>query len=206
MPQPPGGGGDPEPLPGRRSSPSRSCREGLRPASSRGCTSPSDAIDPWIDEAASRELCGQARLPGRSGHDRRRPLAHLADVVLAGATFAEKAGCYVNADGRLQYAEAALPPRDGALPDLDLFAILLHRPRRTGPLGRGPGRAGRGGSGVRRRPGREAARLSGALLGSAAAADGAARAVAFTDSGTCPRAARSRRARMRYPDGKMMCR
>ena len=56
------------------------------------------------------------------------PLAHLADVVLAGATFAEKAGCYVNADGRLQYSEAALPPRDGSLPDLDLLAILLHRP------------------------------------------------------------------------------
>ena len=56
------------------------------------------------------------------------PLAHLADVVLAGATFAEKAGCYVNADGRLQYSEAALPPRDGSLPDLDLFAILLNRP------------------------------------------------------------------------------
>ena len=55
------------------------------------------------------------------------PLAQLADVVLAGATFAEKAGCYVNADGRLQYAEAALPPRDGSLPDLDLFAILLGR-------------------------------------------------------------------------------
>ena len=47
---------------------------------------------------------------------------------LAGATFAEKAGCYVNADGRLQYSEAALPPRDGSLPDLDLLAILLHRP------------------------------------------------------------------------------
>ena len=56
------------------------------------------------------------------------PLAHLADVVLAGATFAEKAGCYVNADGRLQYSEAALPPRDGSLPDLDLLAILLDRP------------------------------------------------------------------------------
>ena len=55
------------------------------------------------------------------------PLAQLADVVLAGATFAEKAGCYVNADGRLQYSEAALPPRDGSLPDLDLLAILLGR-------------------------------------------------------------------------------
>jgi NADH-quinone oxidoreductase subunit G len=49
-------------------------------------------------------------------------------VVLAGATFAEKAGCYANADGRLQYSAAALPPREGSLPDLDLLAILLHRP------------------------------------------------------------------------------
>lgn len=55
------------------------------------------------------------------------PLAQAADVVLAGATFAEKAGCYVNFQNRLQYAEAALPPRDGSLPDLDLFAILLGR-------------------------------------------------------------------------------
>jgi predicted molibdopterin-dependent oxidoreductase YjgC len=55
------------------------------------------------------------------------PLAQLADVVLPGATFAEKAGCYVNADGRLQYAEAGLPPRDGSLPDLDIFAILMGR-------------------------------------------------------------------------------
>ena len=46
-------------------------------------------------------------------------------MVIAGATFAEKAGSYVNADGRLQYAEASLPPRDGALPDLDVFAVLL---------------------------------------------------------------------------------
>ncbi len=56
------------------------------------------------------------------------PLADHADVVLAAATFAEKAGSYVNADGRLQYSEAALPPRDGSLPDLDLLAILLNRP------------------------------------------------------------------------------
>jgi NADH-quinone oxidoreductase subunit G len=87
----------------------------------------SDAIDPWIAEPASRNL--------RSGVDflvlqdtHVTPLAHLADVVLAGATFAEKAGCYVNAAGRLQHSEAALPPRDGALPDLDIFAILLDRP------------------------------------------------------------------------------
>ena len=53
------------------------------------------------------------------------PLAHWPTWSWPGATFAEKAGSYVNADGRLQYAEAALPPRDGSLPDLDLLAILL---------------------------------------------------------------------------------
>ena len=63
------------------------------------------------------------------------PVAMAADVVLAGATFAEKAGCYVNATGRLQYSEAALIPREGALPDLDLFAILLNRG--TGPINSG---------------------------------------------------------------------
>jgi NADH-quinone oxidoreductase subunit G len=87
----------------------------------------SDAIDPWIDEAASRAIrSGVSFLVVQDTNV--TPLAHLADVVLAGATFAEKAGCYVNAAGRLQYSEAALPPRDGALPDLDLFAILLNRP------------------------------------------------------------------------------
>ena len=101
------------------------------------------------------------------------PLAHLADVVLAGATFAEKAGCYVNADGRLQYSEAALPPRDGSLPDLDLFAILLDRP--GGPVRSGEVLAelaeavpafavARGGKVPR----------FGVLLGASASADGAA--------------------------------
>jgi NADH-quinone oxidoreductase subunit G len=55
------------------------------------------------------------------------PLARAADAVLAGATFAEKAGCYVNIQGRLQYSEAALPPRDGSLPDLDILGILANR-------------------------------------------------------------------------------
>ena len=86
----------------------------------------SDAIDPWIDQPASAKL--------RSGVDylvlqdtNVTPLAHLADAVLAAATFAEKAGSYVNSQGRLQYAEAALPPRDGSLADLDLFAVLSGR-------------------------------------------------------------------------------
>jgi NADH-quinone oxidoreductase subunit G len=91
-----------------------------------------DAIEPWIDDPSARALRDgveflvvQDTLP--------TPLADAADVILAGATFAEKAGCYVNAQGRLQYAEAALPPRDGSLPDLDLLAILSSRPD-TGPV------------------------------------------------------------------------
>jgi predicted molibdopterin-dependent oxidoreductase YjgC len=83
----------------------------------------SDAIDPWIDEAtASRIRQNVAYLVVQDTTV--TPLAQTADVVLAAATFAEKAGTYVNAEGRLQYAEAALPPRDGALPDLDILTIL----------------------------------------------------------------------------------
>jgi NADH-quinone oxidoreductase subunit G len=87
----------------------------------------SDAIDPWIKEGESEALRSKLRFLVVQDTNV-TPLAHRADVVLAGATFAEKAGCYVNADGRLQYSEAALPPRDGSLPDLDLLAILMHRP------------------------------------------------------------------------------
>jgi NADH-quinone oxidoreductase subunit G len=87
----------------------------------------SAAIDPWIDEQAALALRSAVRFLVVQD-TLATPLVHRADVVLAGATFAEKAGCYVNAGGRLQYAEAALPPRDGSLPDLDLLAILLHRP------------------------------------------------------------------------------
>jgi NADH-quinone oxidoreductase subunit G len=86
-----------------------------------------DAIDPWIEAADSEAL--RSKIEFLVVQDTTvTPLAHLADVVLAGATFAEKAGSYVNAVGRLQYSEAALPPRDGSLPDLDLLAILLNRP------------------------------------------------------------------------------
>ena len=94
----------------------------------------SDAIDPWIDEASAQAL--RKGVPYLVVQDTNvTPLAQLADAVLAGATFAEKAGCYVNADGRVQYAEAALPPRDGSMPDLDLFTILAGR-------GAGPVRSG----------------------------------------------------------------
>ncbi len=87
----------------------------------------SDAIDPWGTEAEARAL--RAGVKFLVVQDTLvTPLAQLADVVIAGGTFAEKAGSYVNADGRLQYAEAALPPRDGSLPDLDVFGILMGRP------------------------------------------------------------------------------
>jgi len=87
----------------------------------------SDSIDPWVDAATAQALRGGVEFLVVQDTTV-TPLAQLADAVLAGATFAEKAGCYVNAEGRLQYAEAALPPRDGSLPDLDLFAILAGRP------------------------------------------------------------------------------
>ncbi|WP_165074223.1 molybdopterin-dependent oxidoreductase [Paludisphaera rhizosphaerae] len=81
----------------------------------------------WIDEATAamiREKVGFIVVQD----SRVSALAHKADVVLAGGTYAEKAGSYVNCDNRLQYAGASLPPRDGSLPDLDLFGVLLDRP------------------------------------------------------------------------------
>ncbi len=148
----------------------------------------SDAIDPWLDEAASEAL--RSKVGFLVMQDTQvTPLAHLADVVLAGATFAEKAGCYANADGRLQYSEAALPPRDGSLPDLDLFAILLDRPG-------GPVRSGEVLAELAETvPAFEVARGGmlppfGALLGSSTtASDGAARAPAFIDSWYVPQGA-----------------
>ncbi len=97
----------------------------------RGLYVLSDAIAPAFDDADVTRLRPHVEfLVVQDTHV--TPLAQAADVVLAGATFAEKAGSYVNADGRLQYSEASLPPRDGSLPDLDLIGILLGRAR--GPI------------------------------------------------------------------------
>jgi NADH-quinone oxidoreductase subunit G len=93
----------------------------------QGLYAASEAIDAWVDEAPAEALRRAVKFLVVQDTTV-TPLAHRADVVLAGATFAEKAGCYVNADGRLQYSAAALPPRDGSLPDLDIFGILLNRP------------------------------------------------------------------------------
>jgi NADH-quinone oxidoreductase subunit G len=86
----------------------------------------SNAIDAWDLDAEAKAL--RAGVKFLVVQDTLvTPLAQLADAVLAGGTFAEKAGSYVNASGRLQHAEASLPPRDGSLPDLDVFAILMGR-------------------------------------------------------------------------------
>jgi NADH-quinone oxidoreductase subunit G len=86
----------------------------------------SNALDAWDSEEEAKKLRDGVKFLVVQD-TLVTPLAQLADVVLAGGTFAEKAGSYVNADGLLQYAEAALPPRDGSLPDLDIFAILMGR-------------------------------------------------------------------------------
>jgi NADH-quinone oxidoreductase subunit G len=91
----------------------------------RGVYVTSGAIDPAFAEADVEPLRKAAFLVVQDVHA--TPLAQAADVVLAGATFAEKAGCYVNFQGRLQYSAAALPPREGSLPDLDLLSILVGR-------------------------------------------------------------------------------
>ena len=108
-----------------------SASEQIAAGAYRGLYVASGALDPWIDEDKAQAL--RSRVAFLVVQDMRpTPLAHVADIVLAGATFAEKAGCYVNADGRLQYTEAVLPPREGSLPDLDLLAILLGRA--NGPI------------------------------------------------------------------------
>jgi NADH-quinone oxidoreductase subunit G len=91
----------------------------------RGVFVTSDAIEPAFTDADVEPLRKAAFLVVQDVHA--TPLAQAADVVLAGATFAEKAGCYVNFQGRLQYSAAALPPREGSLPDLDLLSILVGR-------------------------------------------------------------------------------
>lgn len=91
----------------------------------RGLLVVSDAIDPAFSDMDASLLRKAGFLVVIDTHV--TPLAQVADVVLAGSTFAEKAGSYVNSQGRLQYSEASLPPRDGSLPDLDLIAILSEK-------------------------------------------------------------------------------
>src|SRR5262249_33793955 len=59
----------------------------------QGLYAASDAIDPWIDESQAETLRNALKFLVVQDTTV-TPLAHKADVVLAGATFAEKAGCY----------------------------------------------------------------------------------------------------------------
>ena len=53
--------------------------------------------------------------------------ARWADVVLPGASFAEKQGTYVNTERRIQLAHPALKPPGEARPDLDILIELSNR-------------------------------------------------------------------------------
>lgn len=58
---------------------------------------------------------------------RKCDLLSLADVVLAGATFAEKEGSFTNYEGRIQRLCSALPLYKNCKTDLEIFAELLSR-------------------------------------------------------------------------------
>jgi ferredoxin-nitrate reductase len=53
--------------------------------------------------------------------------AELADVVLPGATWAEKLGTFTNTDRTVHIAEKAVDPPGQALPDLDIFLDYARR-------------------------------------------------------------------------------
>ena len=53
------------------------------------------------------------------------PTARLAHVVLPGTNFAEKDGTYTNRNGRVQRLRPALVTPSGALPDHEIFNLLL---------------------------------------------------------------------------------
>ena len=86
------------------------------------------ATDPMVDLARETFSVLIDTLPGR--------LAETADVVLPGATWAEKAGVFENANNRLQAFEQAVPVLDGAKQEgqiaLDLIALTsgVDRPER----------------------------------------------------------------------------
>jgi len=90
---------------------------------------PSDwATDSMVELAKNTFSVLIDTLPGR--------LSEAADVVLPGATWAEKAGVFENVNGRLQAFEQAVPVNDGAKQEgqiaLDLHALAndIDRPER----------------------------------------------------------------------------
>jgi NADH-quinone oxidoreductase subunit G len=60
-------------------------------------------------------------------------LSARADVILPGATWVEKAGCFENARGMIQAFERAIPVRDGARPEAQIGADLLSQIKSGSP-------------------------------------------------------------------------
>ncbi len=102
MPQPPGRRGGPGALPGGGHRLRRD-PQAVAGGEFEALYFTSDALDAWGTEAEAQALRGGVKFLVVQD-TLVTPLAQAADVVLPAATFAEKAGCYVNADGRLQYA------------------------------------------------------------------------------------------------------
>lgn len=51
----------------------------------------------------------------------------IADVVLPGAAFSEKAGSFTNLEGRIQCFSPAVPPPKNAKPDLEILGLLAEK-------------------------------------------------------------------------------
>src|SRR5258708_7256124 len=59
--------------------------------------------------------------------DATHPLCEIADVVLPGATHAEKSGTWTNLQGREQRVEQAFPPKGQAVPDEEILRRISAR-------------------------------------------------------------------------------
>jgi predicted molibdopterin-dependent oxidoreductase YjgC len=59
--------------------------------------------------------------------DANHPLCDVADVVLPGATHAEKSGTWTNLQGREQRIEQAFPPKGQAVPDEEILRRISER-------------------------------------------------------------------------------
>ena len=59
--------------------------------------------------------------------DANHPLCEVADVLLPGATPAEKDGTWTNLQGREQRIEQAFPPKGQAVPDEEILRRLSDR-------------------------------------------------------------------------------
>jgi NADH-quinone oxidoreductase subunit G len=94
--------------------------------------------EPWADDALMAQVDRARRGPQRFVvliDTLSSPLVDDADVVLPGATFAEKAGTFENARGMLQAFEAAIPVLEFAKPEGQIANDLLavHRGERGRP-------------------------------------------------------------------------